>query len=74
MMLTVQSVQSVRMLMWQVVQHVVDSYWDSWHVTWFVGSEWDGDMWPNQWLPRLTCLLVKIFALGRSRPCDLRAG
>jgi hypothetical protein len=45
---------------------------DSWHVTWFVGSEWDGDTWPNQWPPCVTCLLVKIFALGRSRPHDLR--
>ena len=45
---------------------------DSWHVTSFVGSEWDGNMWPNQWPPHVTYLLVKIFALGRSRPRDLR--
>jgi hypothetical protein len=45
---------------------------DNLHVTWFVGSEWDGDTWPNQWPPRVTCLLVKIFALGRGRPRDLQ--
>jgi hypothetical protein len=38
----------------------------------FVGIEWDGDTWPNQRPPRVTYLLVKTFALSRSRPRDLR--
>jgi hypothetical protein len=38
----------------------------------FVGSEWECDTWPNQRPPRVICLLVKTFALSRSRPCDLR--
>jgi hypothetical protein len=31
---------------------------DSWHVTWHVCSEWDGDTWPSQWPPRVIYLLV----------------
>ena len=67
-------VQSVRTLTWQVVWHVAGSYLESWHVTWLVCSERVGDTWPNQWPPCVTCLFVKILALGRSRPRDLRAG
>jgi hypothetical protein len=50
-------VQSVRTLTWQAIRHVEGIYWDSWHVKWLVDNEWDGDMWPNQWPPRVTCLL-----------------
>jgi hypothetical protein len=50
-MLTVQSVQSVQMLTWQAIRHVVGavrhmegSCVDNWHMTWLVYSEWDSDM------------------------------
>jgi hypothetical protein len=63
--LTVQSVQSIRMLMWQTVRHVAGPYdmWqethvDSWHMMWLVCGEWDGDTWPNQWFPRVTWIVV----------------
>jgi hypothetical protein len=38
----------------------------------FIGSKWDGDMWPNQRPPCVTYLLVKTFALSRSRRRDLQ--
>jgi hypothetical protein len=63
--LTVQSIQSVWILTWQgrttrgrVIQNVIGSRVDSWHITWLVCSEWDGDTWPNQWMPRVTWILV----------------
>jgi hypothetical protein len=54
----VSTVQSVRTLTWQVVRHVAGRCVDSWHITWHVCNEWDGDMWPNQWSPRVTLILV----------------
>jgi hypothetical protein len=56
--LTKQFVQSVRMLTWQVVQHMEGNYLDSWHVTWHVCSERDDNTWPNQWPPCVIYLLV----------------
>jgi hypothetical protein len=52
------TVQSVRLLTWQSVRHVADSCVDSWHVTWHVCSERDGDTWPSQWPPRVIYTLV----------------
>jgi hypothetical protein len=52
------TVQFVQMMTWQAIRHMVGSYLHSWQVTRLICSGWNGDTWPNQWLPHVPYLLV----------------